>query len=76
MPQPLFLSFSYQHMWMTFFTGGGKHDGTKQKIHVKTYVSPWEKAMKGDEGLLATLKTNMPHPNAKRELLQYKCFNR
>lgn len=65
-----------QHLWMTFFTGGGKDGGTKKKTYVKTYVSPWEKAMKGDEGLLATLKSEMPHPDATKDMPKYKCFNR
>uniref|UniRef100_A0A7N8XEY4 Synaptopodin 2-like a n=1 Tax=Mastacembelus armatus TaxID=205130 RepID=A0A7N8XEY4_9TELE len=65
---------------------GGKGEGTsesplkdasKKKTHVITYVSPWEKAMKGDENLIATLKTAMPGPLERKELLpKYKCFNR
>uniref|UniRef100_A0A7N8WU91 Synaptopodin 2-like a n=1 Tax=Mastacembelus armatus TaxID=205130 RepID=A0A7N8WU91_9TELE len=59
-----------------FLTGGGT-DASKKKTHVITYVSPWEKAMKGDENLIATLKTAMPGPLERKELLpKYKCFNR
>lgn len=43
---------------------------------MKTYISPWEKAMKGDEGLLATLKSSMPGPIDMRDLPKYKSFNR
>ncbi len=66
---------SYALVVDVFFTGGGSGDTTKQ-IYVKTYVSPWEKAMKGDEGLIATLKTTMPGPIEKRDMRKYKCFNR
>ncbi|XP_047460079.1 myozenin-1a [Mugil cephalus] len=56
--------------------GGGKGDLTNKELHVKGYVSPWEKAMKGDEGLISTLKTGMPGPIDKKELVKYKSFNR
>ncbi|XP_071336206.1 myozenin-1a [Trachinotus anak] len=56
--------------------GGGTDGASKKHIHVKTYVSPWEKAMKGDEGLIATLKTAMPVPSEHKELPKYKSFNR
>lgn len=39
-------------------------------------VSPWEQAMKGNEELLATMKTQMPGPSSQNELCKYKCFNR
>ncbi|KAM6997366.1 myozenin-1a [Tautogolabrus adspersus] len=53
--------------------GGGRGD-----MHIlgRTYVSPWEKAMKGDENLVATLKTGMPGPIEKKDIPKYKCFNR
>ncbi|XP_061693579.1 myozenin-1a isoform X2 [Syngnathoides biaculeatus] len=54
--------------------GGGKDAASK--MAPKTYISPWEKAMKGDEGLLATLKWTMPGPVHHIELRKYKCFNR
>nr|XP_061794655.1 myozenin-1-like [Nerophis lumbriciformis] len=54
---------------------GGKDDASK-KMHIKTYISPWEKAMKGDESLLATLKGFMPGPGGQIDLRKYKCFNR
>lgn len=59
-----------------FFTGGGKDAASKKQIFVKTYVSPWEKAMKGDESLIATLKASMPGPIEEKDLPKYKCFNR
>ncbi|KAM9365651.1 myozenin-1a [Pholidichthys leucotaenia] len=55
---------------------GGKGGDAKKQIIIKTYISPWEKAMKGDEGLLATLKTGMPGPIIRKDLPKYKCFNR
>ncbi|TKS85828.1 Myozenin-1 Calsarcin-2 [Collichthys lucidus] len=54
--------------------GGGKSD--KKRMYVKTYMSPWEKAMKGDENLLATLKASMPGPMEKKDLPKWKSFNR
>ncbi|XP_066535777.1 myozenin-1a isoform X2 [Hoplias malabaricus] len=48
----------------------------KRKECVKTYVSPWERAMKGNADLIATLKPNMPGPYIHQDLPQYKCFNR
>nr|XP_057915086.1 myozenin-1a [Doryrhamphus excisus] len=59
----------------SLLTGGGKDDASK-KMHVKTYISPWEKAMKGDECLLSTLKMAMPSPAKQMELRKYKSFNR
>ncbi|XP_053732040.1 myozenin-1a [Synchiropus splendidus] len=56
--------------------GGGRDEGASKRTYVKTYVSPWEKAMKGDESLLATLKTRMPEPGKKKEHPKYKSFNR
>ncbi|TSK14882.1 Myozenin-2 [Bagarius yarrelli] len=43
---------------------------------VKTYVSPWECAMKDDEELKATLKPQMPGPHVHKDLPLYKSFNR
>uniref|UniRef100_A0A672SF02 Myozenin-1-like n=1 Tax=Sinocyclocheilus grahami TaxID=75366 RepID=A0A672SF02_SINGR len=48
----------------------------KRAACVKTYVSPWERAMKGNEELLATMKTQMPGPCSQKKLCNYKCFNR
>ncbi|XP_039995818.1 myozenin-1a [Xiphias gladius] len=56
--------------------GGGSNDASEKHIHLKTYVSPWEKAMKGDESLIATLKMAMPPPVEQKELRKYKSFNR
>ncbi|KAM4602921.1 myozenin-1-like [Polymixia lowei] len=47
-----------------------------KKTYVNTYMSPWEKAMKGDESLTATLKSTMPGPYIQEDLPKYKCFNR
>ncbi|XP_061767233.1 myozenin-1a [Nerophis ophidion] len=54
---------------------GGKGDASK-KMHGTSYTSPWEKAMKGDAGLIATLKSAMPGPCKQIELRKYKSFNR
>ncbi|XP_051774067.1 myozenin-1a [Ctenopharyngodon idella] len=48
----------------------------KRDAYGKTYVSPWERAMKGNEDLLATMKTQMPGPYSYKELRKYKSFNR
>ncbi|TSK22602.1 Synaptopodin 2-like protein [Bagarius yarrelli] len=48
----------------------------KRKEYVKTYVSPWEKAMKGNAELVSTMKTFMPGPCDQKDLPRYKCFNR
>ncbi|XP_076016573.1 myozenin-1a [Genypterus blacodes] len=56
--------------------GGGGSAASKKLIMVKTYVSPWEKAMKGDEGLVATMKTSMPGPIMSKDFMKYKSFNR
>ncbi|XP_051968787.1 myozenin-1-like isoform X1 [Xyrauchen texanus] len=44
--------------------------------YVKTYVSPWEHAMKDDEALKKTMKMKMPGPHVYMELPKYKSFNR
>lgn len=56
-------------------TGSGS-DGKNKYPHVKTYVSPWEKAMKGDKELIATLKASMPGPISKKDMPKWKSFNR
>lgn len=48
----------------------------KRKEYVKTYTSPWERAMKGNEELMATMKPYMPGPYIHHDLPKYKCFNR
>ncbi|XP_034407952.1 myozenin-1a [Cyclopterus lumpus] len=56
---------------------GGSNDASSKKLLLmKTYKSPWEKAMKGDEILIATMKTGMPGPIEKTDAQKYKCFNR
>ncbi|XP_073683983.1 myozenin-1b [Garra rufa] len=44
--------------------------------YVKTYVSPWERAMKGDEELKETMNLKMPGPQVHKDLPKYKSFNR
>ncbi|XP_041920870.1 myozenin-1a [Alosa sapidissima] len=53
----------------------GEKTATKRE-YVKTYLSPWEQAMKGNEDLKATLKANMPGPYIYQDLPKYKSFNR
>ncbi|XP_040885074.1 myozenin-1b isoform X2 [Toxotes jaculatrix] len=49
----------------------------RRKEYVRTYISPWERAMKGNEELTATMKACMPGPiQIHPELPQYKSFNR
>ncbi|KAL7878031.1 hypothetical protein SRHO_G00046740 [Serrasalmus rhombeus] len=48
----------------------------KRKEYVKTYISPWERAMKGNQELMATMKAHMPGPCVQRDLPKYKTFNR
>jgi len=49
----------------------------RRKQYVRTYVSPWERAMKGDEILVATMKGQMPGPiKIHNDLPMYKSFNR
>ncbi|XP_076616807.1 myozenin-1b [Chaetodon auriga] len=45
--------------------------------YVRTYISPWERAMKGNEELTATMKACMPGPIMMHaDLPLYKSFNR
>ncbi|XP_063048236.1 myozenin-1a [Engraulis encrasicolus] len=58
---------------------GGDHGGKAGEsatAHVKMYMSPWEKAMKGNEDLTATMKMHMPGPHIHVDLPKYKSFNR
>ncbi|KAI4874864.1 hypothetical protein NFI96_034436 [Prochilodus magdalenae] len=48
----------------------------RRSEYVKTYVSPWERAMKDDEELKATMKPHMPGPHVYQDLHKYKSFNR
>ncbi|KAM4624453.1 myozenin-1b [Polymixia lowei] len=49
----------------------------RRKEYVRTYVSPWERAMKGDEELTATMRSSMPGPiYIHGDLPQFKSFNR
>ncbi|KAJ8359511.1 hypothetical protein SKAU_G00160360 [Synaphobranchus kaupii] len=56
--------------------GAGGSLAKKKCENAKTYVSPWERAMKGNEELTATMKVHMPGPEAPHNLRMYKCFNR
>ncbi|KAM6964050.1 myozenin-1b isoform 2-T2 [Tautogolabrus adspersus] len=49
----------------------------RNEEYVRTYVSPWERAMKGNEELTATMRASMPGPiQMHPELPLYKSFNR
>lgn len=49
----------------------------RRQDYVRTYVSPWERAMRGNEELTATMRPNMPGPvHLHPELPLYKSFNR
>ncbi|KAG9346189.1 hypothetical protein JZ751_008012 [Albula glossodonta] len=48
----------------------------KRKEYVRTYISPWERAMKGDEELTATMKMQMPGPHVYQAPPSLKSFNR
>lgn len=49
----------------------------RRKEYVRTYVSPWERAMKGNEELTATMRAAMPGPiYAHPDMPHYKSFNR
>ncbi|CAL8308128.1 unnamed protein product [Boreogadus saida] len=50
----------------------------KRRIeYVRNYVSPWERAMKGNEELTATMKASMPGPiEIHLDLPSFKSFNR
>nr|XP_061807982.1 myozenin-1-like [Nerophis lumbriciformis] len=47
----------------------------RRREYVRTYVSPWERAMKGNQELTATMKASMPRPG-RVQFPQYKSFNR
>lgn len=55
------------------FPSGGQ--GKKNAL-LSSYVSPWEKAMKGDQNLIATLKTSMPGPIKPTDTPNWKTFNK
>lgn len=49
----------------------------RREEYIRTYVSPWERAMKGDEDLVATMKSSMPGPiQIHLEPPTFKSFNR
>ncbi|XP_026159235.1 myozenin-2b [Mastacembelus armatus] len=55
-------------------------DMTAEKLKTitvsKSYHSPWEEAILHDPDLAETLKLRMPELDPRRELPEYKCFNR
>ncbi|XP_064177076.1 myozenin-1-like [Anguilla rostrata] len=48
----------------------------KKAEYMRTYISPWERAMKGDEELTATMKVQMPGPHVHQDPPSFKSFNR
>lgn len=48
----------------------------KRHDYVPSYVSPWEKAMKGNQELTSSMRYHMPVPHAHLDLPKYKSFNR
>lgn len=49
----------------------------RRQEYVRTYVSPWERAMRGNEELTSTMRPNMPGPvHLHADLPLYKSFNR
>ena len=48
----------------------------RRQEYIKTYMSPWERAMKGDEELRATMQSRMPGPQVHKDLPKFKTFNR
>nr|XP_046209723.1 myozenin-1-like isoform X2 [Oncorhynchus gorbuscha] len=48
----------------------------KRHDYVPSYISPWEKAMKGNQELTSSMRYHMPGPHAHLDLPKYKSFNR
>ncbi|TRY89838.1 hypothetical protein DNTS_029419 [Danionella cerebrum] len=48
----------------------------RRREYIKTYVSPWERAMKDNVDLKETMKLKMPGPHVYKDLPKYKSFNR
>ncbi|KAL2102219.1 hypothetical protein ACEWY4_001387 [Coilia grayii] len=48
----------------------------RRREYVKTYISPWERAMKDNEELRATMQAKMPGPQVHQDLPKFKSFNR
>uniref|UniRef100_A0A8C8ID18 Myozenin 1a n=1 Tax=Oncorhynchus tshawytscha TaxID=74940 RepID=A0A8C8ID18_ONCTS len=48
----------------------------KRHDFVPSYVSPWEKAMKGNQELTSSMRYHMPGPHAHHDLPKFKSFNR
>ncbi|XP_052348502.1 myozenin-1-like isoform X1 [Oncorhynchus keta] len=48
----------------------------KRQQYVQTYVSPWERAMRGDESLTSTMHHHMAGPHTPHDMPKFKSFNR
>lgn len=48
----------------------------KKPENARMYISPWERAMKGDTELTATMKVEMPGPYIYQDPPSFKSFNR
>lgn len=48
----------------------------RRQQYVRTYVSPWERAMRGDESLTATMHHCMAGPHPPHDMPKFKSFNR
>ncbi|XP_063073910.1 myozenin-1b [Engraulis encrasicolus] len=48
----------------------------RRREYVKTYVSPWERAMKDNQELRATMHAKMPGPKVHQDLPKFKSFNK
>lgn len=70
--------FTFNQFMVYFYIGeeSALDKAKKRDAYGRTYVSPWERAMKGNEDLLATMKAQMPGPYSFKELSKYKSFNR
>ncbi|XP_029914613.1 myozenin-2b [Myripristis murdjan] len=58
---------------------GTAPDAAAEKFNTampKSYHSPWEQAILSDPDLAETLKLQMPVPEPRQDLPDYKCFNR
>lgn len=79
-PFQCFLSHPLPHLCVSVVEEEVNEEAEKEKRrkeYVNTYISPWERAMKDNVELKATMKPNMPGPIQDHpELPQYKSFNR
>lgn len=70
------VTWSFHLLFLTDVVEPETEKMKKISENVKTYVSPWEHAMKDDDELKATMKPQMPGPHVHKDLPQYKSFNR